>query len=172
FSTAWDIVRKHPAVLFHTATGRTRIELSALRLDMPMIVGPLPHSDGFTMERAYLEAIAAADPSADLHTASLVVIEAERYLVNPAALEPLAEHLVLRLDPEHLTLLDGEEEESETLRQALRKSRIVELVWSPDLDLTVKRVMNVNRRLKVSIFIDYGAFVAPGGRGANGGPAG
>jgi hypothetical protein len=43
-------------------------------LDLPMIVGPLPHGDGVTLERAYLDAIAAADPAHDLHTASLVVV--------------------------------------------------------------------------------------------------
>ena len=51
FSTAWDIVRKQPAVLFRTGEGVTQTPLHAVRIDMPMIVGPLPHSDGFRMER-------------------------------------------------------------------------------------------------------------------------
>src|SRR5207244_7241612 len=59
FSTAWDIVRKHPAVLFRTAQRRSLASLRAVRLHLPMIVGPLPYTDGVTMERAYLEAIAA-----------------------------------------------------------------------------------------------------------------
>src|SRR5437867_2270143 len=75
FSTAWDLVREHPAVVFHTARGRTISPLKAVRLDLPMIVGPLPYSDGISIERAYLEAIAAAAPREDLHIRSLVVME-------------------------------------------------------------------------------------------------
>jgi hypothetical protein len=54
FSTAWDIVRKHPAVIFRTAAGQDVMPLSPVRLDLPMIVGPLPKSDGRTLELAYL----------------------------------------------------------------------------------------------------------------------
>src|SRR6266545_2069761 len=35
FSTAWDLVRKHPAVLFRTAEGQRSTPLSAVRLDLP-----------------------------------------------------------------------------------------------------------------------------------------
>jgi hypothetical protein len=72
FSTAWDIVRKQPAVLFRTGEGLTQTPLRSVRIDLPMIVGPLPWSDGFRMERAWLEAISAA-AHADLHTGSMVV---------------------------------------------------------------------------------------------------
>jgi len=50
FSTAWDIVRKRPAVVLRGGEGATRrerlAELSAVRLDLPMIVGPLPYAAG------------------------------------------------------------------------------------------------------------------------------
>jgi len=98
FSTAWDIVRKHPAVLFRTPQGRSRLTLSALRLDLPMIIGPLPLSDGITLERAWLEAIAAADDAADLHTRSLVVVPAERAAAHALAYAPHAADVVLRLE--------------------------------------------------------------------------
>src|SRR6266581_1733059 len=82
FSTAWDIVRKQPAVLFRTASGTQQAVLESVQLDLPMIIGPLPYSDGHSLECAYLEAIAAADPKADLHTRSLVVIEADRFVAH------------------------------------------------------------------------------------------
>src|SRR5262249_61713109 len=88
FPTAWDIVRKQPAVLFRTGEGLTQTPLHSVRIDLPMIVGPLPHTDGFRMERAWLEAIAAADPAADLHTRSLVVIEADRVIAHAAEFLP------------------------------------------------------------------------------------
>ena len=78
FSTAWDIVRKQPGgAVPHRRRAQRQTPLARVRLDLPMIVGPLPITDGVTMERAYLEAIAAADPDADLHTRSLVVVEAD-----------------------------------------------------------------------------------------------
>src|SRR5206468_3663381 len=99
FSTAWDIVRKQTAVLFRTGEGLTQTPLNSVRIDMPMIVGPLPFSDGFRMERAWLEAIAAANPDADLHTRSLVVIEADRAIAHAQAFQPYAEHVMPRLSP-------------------------------------------------------------------------
>ncbi|MEK7330370.1 MAG: hypothetical protein AAB113_06160, partial [Candidatus Eisenbacteria bacterium] len=99
FSTAWDIVRKQPAVLFRTSEGVSLTPLTAVRIDLPMIVGPLPYSDGWRMERAWLEAIAAADPDADLHTRSLVVIEADRYLAHREAFRTHAENIVVRRAP-------------------------------------------------------------------------
>src|SRR5207248_3998487 len=57
FSTAWDLVRKHPAIVFRTAAGVEVTPMHPVRLDLPMVVGPLPFTDGVTMERAYLEAI-------------------------------------------------------------------------------------------------------------------
>src|SRR5262252_6193838 len=96
FSTAWDIVRKHPAVIFRTESGQEILPLAPVRLDLPMIIGPLPHSDGHTLERAYLEAIERADPAADLHVRSLVVIPAASYAANAEALSPYLTHIVLR----------------------------------------------------------------------------
>src|SRR6185295_16597850 len=43
FSTAWDIARRQPAVLFRTGEGQSQLALRSVRLDLPMIVGPLPH---------------------------------------------------------------------------------------------------------------------------------
>jgi hypothetical protein len=82
FSTEWDIARRRPAVLFATRDGQHRETLNVLTLDMPMIVGPLPHSDGITLERAYLQAIEDADPKHELKTRSLVVVPGDAWLVS------------------------------------------------------------------------------------------
>ena len=110
FSTAWDIVRKRPAVVFRGcagagAGGERLVELAAVRLDLPMIVGPLPYAAGVGLELAYLRAIAAADPGSDLRTRSLVVIEADRALAHAAELAPHAGALLVRLAPRHARLL-------------------------------------------------------------------
>ena len=39
FSTAWELVRKKPAVVFRTAEGVQLDPIHSLRIDMPMIVG-------------------------------------------------------------------------------------------------------------------------------------
>ena len=134
FSTAWDLVRKHPAVLFRTADGQRSTPLRAVRLDLPMIVGPLPYSDGVTMERAYLEAIAAADPERDLHTRSLVVVEAARCLEHRAAFRAHAADLLPRLSPGDAAALAGAGDTAEPLRELVRGARVVELEWSEGLE--------------------------------------
>ena len=115
FSTAWDIVRKRPAVVLRGGEGAARrerlAELSAVRLDLPMIVGPLPYAAGVGLELAYLAAAAGADPAADLRTGTLVVIEADRALPHAAELLPHVAALLVRLAPRHARLLgagDGE----------------------------------------------------------------
>ncbi len=156
FSTAWDIVRKHPAVLFRTAEGQTRLPLRSVRLDMPMIVGPIPYGDGETIERAYLEAIAAADDANDLHTRSLVVVEADRYLEHNAALRPHVENLMLRLEPRHVADLAAPTAHAVTLTEALASARLVEAVWSADLAAHVAALRAVNPEVLVSVYLRLG----------------
>ena len=109
FSTAWDIVRKRPAVVFRGGAGEARAErlaeLAAVRLDLPMIVGPLPYAAGVGLELAYLTAVAGADPAADLRIRTLVAIEADRALRHAAELLPHAPALLVRLAPRHARLL-------------------------------------------------------------------
>ncbi len=107
FSTAWDIVRKRPAVLYREGDGRRAEELRAVRLDLPLIVGPLPFGDGVRLEMAYLEAIAQADPAHDIRSRSLVVIEADKAAAHAAELLPHAADLVVRLEPRHIAALEG-----------------------------------------------------------------
>ncbi len=155
FSTAWDIVRKQPAVLFRTGEGLVQTPLTAVRLDLPMIVGPLPYSDGHRMERAWLAAIAAADPDADLHTRSLVVVEADRYLAHRFVLRQHAEHVVVRLAPRHCELLDAGDGGGGPLRDLLTASHVAELEWGPDLAACAARVQAVNPGLLLSVFLRY-----------------
>ena len=151
FSTAWEIVRKHPAVLFRGPEGQTRLALEGLRLDMPMIVGPLPYSDGVTLERAWLEAIAAADDAADLHTRSLVVVEARAAAAHAAAFAPHAANLMVRLEAREAARLGPG-----PLADLLRAGRIVEIVSDPGLERAIEQVRAVNPKLMISVFLRYG----------------
>ena len=146
-------MRKHPAVLFRTATGSSRVALNGIRLDLPMIVGPLPYTDGVTMERAYLEAIAAADPAADLHTASLVVVTADAYARHADALRPHAANLMVRLEPNRAAAIrSGQAAE---LADLLSEARIVELEWSGNLEREVGELLASAPQLIVSVFLRY-----------------
>jgi glutamate synthase domain-containing protein 2 len=156
FSTAWDIVRKQPAVLFRTGEGLTQTPLRSVRIDMPMIVGPLPHTDGFRMERAWLEAIAAADPQADLHTRSLVVVEADRCLAHHEELLPHAANMVVRLSPRHCARLADGDEAGRALRRLLVMGRVAELEWSTELAASAAQVLAVNPELLLSVHLRYG----------------
>ena len=146
FSTAWDIVRKQPAVVFRQREGRELLELRSIRLDMPIVVGPLPFAEGCAMEVAYLEAAAAADEAHDIRTRTLVVLDAGKYLRHAERLWPFAPHVMVRLGPAEVALLahrpaavegggDGradddehaEGRDGEALRALLAAARIVEL---------------------------------------------
>ncbi|MBN2205571.1 MAG: hypothetical protein JW767_11170, partial [Thermoleophilia bacterium] len=122
FSTTWDIVRKRPAVLLREPGGRRLEELHALRLDMPIVVGPLPLHEGVTLELAYLQASADADEAHDLKTRTLVIVEAPRARLHAAELLPFAAGLMVRLAPADAAVLgdDG-------LRELIAAARIVEL---------------------------------------------
>jgi glutamate synthase domain-containing protein 2 len=156
FSTAWDIVRKQPAVLFRTGEGLNQTPLTALRIDLPMIVGPLPYTDGHRMERAWLEAIAAADPGADLHTRSLVVIEADRYLAHRETLRPHAQNIMVRLTARHCERLHAGDDGVGALRELLAAGRIAELEWSPELAACEAVVRAANPNLLLSVFLRHG----------------
>ena len=157
FSTAWDIVRKHPAVLFRTAQGQRRLTLEGLRLDLPMIVGPLPYTDGSTMERAWLEAIALADDAADLHTRSLVVVEADAAAAHADAFAPHAANLMIRLGARYLAGAGRSAAVAAgPLADLLRGGRMVEIVSGPGLERAIEQVRALNPRLMVSVYLRYG----------------
>ncbi|HUK78853.1 MAG TPA: hypothetical protein VL117_14835, partial [Thermoleophilia bacterium] len=191
FSTAWDIVRKRPAVVFRgpTGDGERLVELAAVRLDLPMIVGPLPWAAGVGLELAYLRAIAVADPGSDLRTRSLVAIEADRALAHAAELEPFSEALLVRLAPRHARLLARaaavagdtpghaaatEAADAAALVTLLRGARIVELdPWSGgkgegggELAELAAAARCVNPDLLLSVYLRYEP--APGAPGAPG----
>jgi len=125
FSTAWDLVRKKPAVVFRDGGGQRLETLRALRLDMPLIIGPLPFGAGPEMELAYLGAIAQADPAHDIRTRSLVVVEADKAAAYTAALLPHAADLVVRVAPRHAAAAAGGL--GGALAELLRAARLVEL---------------------------------------------
>lgn len=154
FSTAWDITRKQPAVVFRTGDGQVLQPLRSIRLDLPMLVGPLPHSDGVTMERAYLGAMAAANPKSDLLTRSLLIVEADRWVPNAAALGAHAEHVMVRLTSRHVTELGSGR--VAVLRAHLAAARIVELEWSPTLPADVEALRALAPEILVSVYLRYG----------------
>jgi hypothetical protein len=156
FSTAWDIVRKAPAVIFRTGEGQHLATLDPVRLDLPMIVGPLPYGDGETLELAYLEAIQSANPAQDLLTRSLVVVEVATYIDHAPALAPHAANLVLRFAPHDLERLEQPGPARVALEAALRGGRIAELQWSASLEDHARRLRAVNPELKLSIYLRYG----------------
>ncbi|HET9325403.1 MAG TPA: glutamate synthase-related protein [Candidatus Eisenbacteria bacterium] len=157
FSTAWDIVRKAPAVIFRSGEGEQLMALDPVRLDLPMIVGPLPYGDGETLELAYLEAIQAANPDQDLLTRSLVVVEVASYVEHAPALAPHAANLVLRFAPPDLDRLTEPGPARVALEAALRGGRIVEIEWSPALQEHARRLLDVKPGLRLSVFLRYGA---------------
>ena len=102
-----------------------RLSCDSMRLDMPMIVGPLPFAEGCAMEAAYLEATAAPRIRGPRRAhASLVVIEAASTCVI-RRLSPFAPHLLVRLGPRELAALDrsGAGGEGERRRSASRPAR-------------------------------------------------
>ena len=155
FSTAWDIVRKQPAVIYRTARGTRTERLNALRLDLPMIVGPLPWSDGVTLERAWLEAMAAADPMADLHTRSLLVIDAAAVIAHLPAFQPFTTFLMPRLDAAAQRTLAGGGAAAAPLADLLRHVRIAELVWTPDVERAAAAALEAHPALLLGVWLRY-----------------
>ncbi len=155
FSTAWDIARKHPAVLFRTGEGAQLLPLRSIRLDLPMLVGPLPMSDGITLERAYLEAMEAADPKEDLLTRSLLVMPADACLASWDELRQHAASLMPRLSARHALLL-ADEEGGGSLREIVNAVRIAELEWSPDLADAASAALRTNPELLLSVHLRFG----------------
>ncbi len=154
FSTVWDIARRSPAVLFRTDAGTQLEALRNLRLDMPMIIGPLPHSDGYTLERAYLRAIERADPLADRKTRTLVVIEGDRLLEHQAELLTGAPWILPRLTSKHLEETSADLDSG--LDAILSRVRICELEWSPKTPEQIAKLRANYPELLFSVFIRNG----------------
>ena len=126
FSTAWVIARREPAVLFRRGDDVRLSPVRQLRLDLPMIIGPLPHSDGHTLEVAYLRAIERADPDKHVKTRSLVVVEGQALVRHAERFLPHAPHVMPRLGPAQLEALEAADS---TLAELVARVRVVELEW-------------------------------------------
>jgi glutamate synthase domain-containing protein 2 len=151
FSTGWDIVRKRPAVVFGTGHDRRLAELTSIRLDMPLVVGPLPFGGGVQAERAYLQAVAAADEAHDIRTRSLVVVAADKFLEHAEALLPHAADLVVRVQARHAQQL-GEA----PLAELLRHARLVELdPGEGDLEELATAVLAASPDALLSVYLRY-----------------
>ena len=151
FSTGWDIVRKRPAVVFGTGDDRRLAELTSIRLDMPLVVGPLPFGGGVEAELAYLQAVAAADEAHDIRTRTLVVVTADRFLEHAEALLPHAADLVVRLEARHAQQL-GEA----PLAELLHHARLVELdPGDGDLEQLAAAVLAASPGVLLSVYLRY-----------------
>jgi len=128
FSTAWLIGRRQPAVLFRRAAGLELEPIRTVKTDMPMLVGPLPYTDGHTLERAYLRAIETADPDEDLKTRSLVVVPGDRLAEHEARYRPHAPWILPRLEERHLALLD--DPAAAPFAELIARVRLIELEWT------------------------------------------
>ncbi|MGH7741367.1 MAG: glutamate synthase-related protein, partial [Candidatus Eiseniibacteriota bacterium] len=155
FSTAWDIVRKQPAVLFRSAAGKRQAKLESVRLDLPMLVGPLPFPTGLRMEKAYLEAIASADEGADLHTRSLVVIEADAFLAHAPVVRGHEADILLRLGARDAEAL-ARGAADRALAEHVATSRLVELTWHPQLEQSVAAIRKLRPEIWISVWMRYG----------------
>ena len=151
FSTAWEIARRRPAVLFRNSDGVRLEPVRSLRLDLPMLVGPLPFGDGHTIELAWLRAIERADPDADLKTRSLVIVPGDALLERAAAFRPHAAWILPRLEARHLgAFVRPPSGEVEALLAGLRA---VELEWVEDLEETVATLLALRPDLLVSVHL-------------------
>ena len=122
FSTAWHIGRRAPAVLFKSAHGERLEHVHFIELDMPILIGPLPYSDGHTLELAWLRAIAAAgEPHQGHKTRSLVVVPAEALIAQREAFQPHAPWILPRLSSEDV--------DDPKLTPILESARLIEVVW-------------------------------------------
>jgi hypothetical protein len=126
-------------VLFRRAEGVALRRVRQVRLDLPMIVGPLPHSDGHTLERAYLRAIERADPERDLKTRSLVVVEGDALAAHAERFLPHAPHVLPRLAARHLQLLERDDPPA-TLAALVARVRVLEVEWDADFGRRVARL--------------------------------
>lgn len=164
FSTAWDIQRKAPAVLFRETTGRTLLELPFVRLDLPILVGPLPHSDGTTMEKAFLHGIRAADPQRDLRTATRVIVDADVYRQHAAAYITERAHLIVRIPVEELAPNAATRTPGgwDLVRELAAESRLVEIAVpegyaAARLEQVIEHLHAEHPELLFSVFLRYGA---------------
>ena len=141
FSTAWLIGRRQPAVLFRKADGVDLEPIRTVKTDMPMLVGPLPYTDGHTLERAYLRAIETADPDENLKTRSLVVVPADQLIAHEERYLPHAPWILPRLEQRHIDLLATPA--GAPLARLLDRVRLIELDGIADL---ARRVRDLHAR--------------------------
>ena len=155
FSTAWDIVRKHPRSCSAPPAAGRRRRCTRCASTCRWWWDRCRTATASRIERAYLEAIASADPAADLHTRSLVVMEWAKAREHLGELMPHAADLVLRIGSAEVTQLQTRGEGADALREMLSGARIVELEWTPKLAEHSKIVATLFPRVLQSVWLRY-----------------
>jgi glutamate synthase domain-containing protein 2/glutamate synthase domain-containing protein 3 len=163
FSTAWDILRRQPAVVQRTASGREVHHTSAIQLDLPILVGPLPHSDGLLLERAYVDAICQRDPQHDLRVKTRVIVDSASYRAQEAYYRQHHERLLVRLPAQELMPNPVAREAGgwELVRQLAADSALVEVDVPESVPVAsllplLQRLHTEHAELMVSVYLHYG----------------
>ncbi|MFQ5600875.1 MAG: hypothetical protein ACE5G2_10020, partial [Candidatus Krumholzibacteriia bacterium] len=163
FSTAWDLLRREPALVYHDGDEAHVLDLPSERLDLPMLVGPLPHSDGITMERAYLDAIARTDPEHDLRTSTRVIVESATYHLHESEYRSELQHLLVRIPAEELVPNEVARETGgwALVGELADTSRMIEIQVSASLEVgalqqVLGRLQEEHPQLIVSVYLRYG----------------
>ncbi len=163
FSTAWDILRKDPAVLLLDANGRHVLTRPFVHLDLPILVGPFPHSDGTTVERAYLEAVRRADPARDLKIATRVIVDSDTYRTHATFYASYRQNLIVRIPLEELAANAATRQPGgwDVVRELADTARLVEVAVpeacdAARLQAVLERLNREYPELLISVYLRYG----------------
>jgi len=163
FSTAWDIQRKEPAVLVRDTGGERLVAPPFVRLDMPILVGPLPHSDGTTLEGAYLDAVRRADPERDLRIATRVLVEAATVRAHAEFYAEHRAHVIVRIPIEELAPNAATRTPGgwELVREFADTARVIEIAVPESYAVAaladvLSRVHAAHPQLLVSVYLRFG----------------
>ena len=155
FSTAWNLVRKSPVVLFRSNGSRILSELRLVRLDLPMVVGPLPYSDGVTLELAYLKGMSRGDPVRNHRSESLLIVPVDAVLAHDA-FDPYLEHVVPRLSDAHLEQLANGDAEGKRIERLLRLVRVAEIAVQRFEEHHARLLLEKSPQVLLSVFLRNG----------------
>ena len=163
FSTAWEVSRREPVLVQRGAGGEQVLDVPCVRFDLPILVGPLPHSDGITLERAYIDAIARSDPGEDLRTSTRVVVTSAAYRAQRAFYRSASERILVRVEAGDLGDGSGMARMGgwELADELADSSRMLEIAVEPGhgprtLHDILERLHVRHPRLVLSVFLRFG----------------
>ncbi len=163
FSTAWEVSRREPVLVQRAAGGEQVLDVPCVRFDLPILVGPLPHSDGITLERAYIDAIARSDPQQDLRTSTRVVVTSAAYRAQRDFYRGASERILVRFDAGEFVAAPGMSRTDgwELAEELAAHSRMLEIAVRPAhepqaLRDILERLHGRHPRLVLAVFLRFG----------------